>query len=662
MTNSPESRSFLLLQLIIVAGLIFYACFWRLGEKSVTHYDEYVTMRAIQGIVDTGEWWRPSVDGETYLRKPPFKMWLTLIPLHFFGQSNFSFRFIDALAGAGTVLLVFFFSRSLLGLWGVGLLSALALLGCKAFVLEHCVRNAVHDSLLTFLSTAALVCGWKYFQGLLGAAPPVKSRRWLYLCAASVSCAVLTKSIAGFFPIVILGTFAVIDKELLACLRRELSAIAIVFLIALAFPGLYFVYHFVFTDGAWGIMIKHEVVRRIRSGFHHRNSPFFYVRGLLVKNKFVPSLLFIAGMLWSAFQWFVRRNRSHLLVLNWAVLPILLFSFIPSRLFWYLAPSFPGMAILVGALCAKFFDLLESCTREHRRSGIVRAVCGVLSIACVVDGVSLLAENYALVVLNISHRSDTLPIDQFVNELFDLQSRQNAVRGGPVIIDRVHLSYADDVYFGMLGKNAIHVRASDSLEQLIEAHPTALVVTGVQKAGELLRAEKFSGYGFFRAEAARPQSLAILSKSTEVQPYPVTSLTQVYHFGTDDVETLYGFAAARSEKKRLVRDVIGKEAAFLLPGNRFLRDLGAELIINAKLSSSAATPALIEVVVNQKVIGEFSPESQSFKYFPFTVGDNILLPGRNIVVVRTKNSAQGVNDNLLMLEKVRLTLNTNSAL
>ncbi len=655
--QKSESTAFLLLQLILLAVLIFFACFWRLGDTPIKDFDEVVAVRAVQSIHHGESWLTPVVDGKAYLRKPPFKMWLAQIPLYFLGESNFSYRLIDAVAGAATALLVFFFSRHVFKLWGIGLFSAMALLGCRGYILTHCVRTAVHDSMVTFLSTAAICCCWLYCMGLKEGSPHAKNRRWIFLAALLSGAATITKSVVGLFPLLVLAPLILCDRALVRLLISQYRVVVQAALIAAVLPTFYFGYHFLCTEDAWGLMVKHEVVKRITKGFHHQNHTLFYFRALFIKNLYVNPFLVVAGLGVSAYCWLRWKEQPYLLLLVWSILPTIVLNTIPSRLAWYLAPALPGMAMACGVVVAKAFGAISQGMPGTFSAPWWWRVRACFFILCAIGGVGLLGYNYSRVIKSIDRLPERMALDHFVERL-NRQARDttSTAAAGPVLVDRVHLSGADKVYLGMLGERAIFIGKRD-VAQVFNSYPKAILITQVKGALNVLRNTAVAGYGFIKADMYRASGFTVLARSGEGVLPPVSPRTRVFHFGKDEIHLLYGFEAARSEKKRLVRDTSGSEVAFLLPGDSILTALGGTLSIKSALHPEAAEEVRgIDVYLNSKKIGSYTPQRARFKSTDVAVDKGALVAGDNVVSLKAQGASPGLTDKFLMMEQIGVAL------
>lgn len=188
-----------LMSVLFVFLIASYFCLWRIGVPVMDHHDETIHANVVLSMYETSDFFHPVLGGAHYLNKPPFKMWLSTASLYLFGVSEFSFRFIDGVAGIGTVLLTYFFSLYLFRSYLSALLAALLLCSSKAFLFNHMVRQGTQDSMLVFLSTCAMFLLWRLHEKWTTDynRPLIKES---ILAGATIGLAVLTKSVAGFLP------------------------------------------------------------------------------------------------------------------------------------------------------------------------------------------------------------------------------------------------------------------------------------------------------------------------------------------------------------------------------------------------------------------------------------------------------------------------------
>lgn len=140
--------------IVLVAALM---CVYRIGDYSFGGGDQTTHSLVVQNFVKGGDLLHPEYGGKPYYNKPPFKMWLAAAAVGLLGESNFSYRLVDGLCGVAISVLLFAFVRRAFRSRLAAYLAVLALLGCDLFFFGHGVRNAVQDSMMVCLVTAALV-------------------------------------------------------------------------------------------------------------------------------------------------------------------------------------------------------------------------------------------------------------------------------------------------------------------------------------------------------------------------------------------------------------------------------------------------------------------------------------------------------------------------
>src|ERR1044072_9460033 len=106
--------------IIAIAGLIFLCAavlFVNLGGAALFEPDEGRNAEKAREILLLNDWITPHQNFLVVLDKPIFYYWLIAASYEAFGVSEWSARLPSALAGAGCVLLVFFFALRFFGFW-----------------------------------------------------------------------------------------------------------------------------------------------------------------------------------------------------------------------------------------------------------------------------------------------------------------------------------------------------------------------------------------------------------------------------------------------------------------------------------------------------------------------------------------------------------------
>ncbi|MBX7165080.1 MAG: glycosyltransferase family 39 protein [Pirellulales bacterium] len=408
--------------LALIAGLIFFA---NLGGGALFDEDEPKNAACGQEMLARGDWIVPMFNGELRTDKPVLLYWLMLLAYHGLGVNEFAARFWSALLSLATVLLVGHLGRTLFseraGFW-----AGLAMASCLMF--DVVARAATPDATLICCMTLGMtlyvraVGDWRAAAvggaaDLLAQFTPRSRAAWIAVYSAW-ALAVLAKGPVGIvLPVGILGLFlllltrpeplprgpgwwalvrwlAVEIARTVAparVVRAALSLRPLICLAALAVVALpWYVAVGTATEGDWlvGFLGKHNAERFLNSLENHRGPIVYYVVAILA--GFFPWSVFLTPSLASA----TRRLRAaeadrpaYLFVVAWAGLWIGFFSLAATKLPNYVLPSYPALALLVGAFVDRFIAAPQQFSRRLVHPSLVTvaavgvALCVGLAIA-----------------------------------------------------------------------------------------------------------------------------------------------------------------------------------------------------------------------------------------------------------------------------------------
>jgi 4-amino-4-deoxy-L-arabinose transferase-like glycosyltransferase len=301
--------------------------------------------------------------------KPPLGYWLIALSFRIFGPTPFALRLPAALCGLGVVAGTLWIGQRWLGR-RESLLAALIVATAYGFLSNHGARSGDLDSALTLVLLLAT-----YQVSRLGESP------WrVVVLGALLSAGFLLKSFAILPVIAVAGLYALATgawrrQRLLPCLLALLA--------------------FVLPVAAWALARWHAdgstyfLERMVREDLLDRStqvvdrvtySPFGYVAALFDRFAPWPLLIVVAAAAaivagraqgWRVLAPRFLRDRALLLVLLWALVPLVLFSLSRTQHHWYLDPSYPAWALLA-ALAAT--SLLRRFRPERRTAALVACV------------------------------------------------------------------------------------------------------------------------------------------------------------------------------------------------------------------------------------------------------------------------------------------------
>lgn len=308
----------------VLCGLLFLTLplfFYKLGQSSLVSWDEAWYAEIARNIIKIGDFLNLTWSGEPYYDHPPTGFWLTAIAFKLFGVSEFSARFMQALSGFGSVLVLYFLGREMFGKT-VGFAAALSL--PSAYWLLYRARTGNLDNFLTFFFLLALFLAIKV----------TKDKKFLIPFAISLSFLFLTKSMV---PFIIVPSLVVIFWSTKTIKLTDLAIPALIFL---GLVGSWFMSQLRYEEflgrylnvGLPGVAVQVDLLANIKQAklfLHEGVGKWFWpgVVSLVLGPLFLQRRFFILSLFFIVFMVpFVLSQRGgiwHLIPLH----PILILAF-----------------------------------------------------------------------------------------------------------------------------------------------------------------------------------------------------------------------------------------------------------------------------------------------------------------------------------------------
>jgi 4-amino-4-deoxy-L-arabinose transferase-like glycosyltransferase len=630
----------LTVDLVILALFATFISFYELEEGSFHPRDETTHVRVAQEMQQTGDLWNPKVFGKDYYNKPPFKMWLSLVPVKFFGPTNFAYRFLDALAGLLSTLLLYIFARTIYQSRTVGFVAAVSLITSRAYIFHHGVRTATQDSLVNFLNLLSIIIAWRLI-GLLrreSAESGQTRKKVLFYAIAggiSVGFAVLTKNVVGYIPVFLIGVFLLLSGEIKGVWQRGKLPVFLVVALGLLIPALYVVPHCLESYGLCKVMFGDEVVDRATVGYHNQGQYLFYIKRLLVRNfeSFAvagpaPELL-IPGFFLSLGFWLYRRERRYLLPLVWGVIPVIVFSLIPSRLQWYIVPAFPGLAILAGIsfnIAKEQFIKRSSAWWRGAQEGSGSTIAFSLFFLFSCLG---LATNIYSMVDRVQVRDTNLVLDLLTREILATPE----LRALKLLhYEEMDLARNERIYLHRIFNRQEFKNLTD-LTQAVNGSDVGFVLVPAKDFEEIAKVRKISTYRFLAPEFNRKTWDVFISYSPKMRSLEQT--TQSINL-QDQTPLLYGWSGPQVVSGALVKQISGGEAAVILTTNHAHEVSLTTLKIVAAVTEQPENnlPSSAIVLINSKEVGLISVSGTRLKEYKLSVPAGTFKSGQSIIALR----------------------------
>jgi len=321
--------------------LVFsFAWFANLGQRDLFNTDEGRYAEISREMVASGDWLTPRLNGLKYFEKPPLQYWATAAAFEAFGQSAWSARLWTALTGFLGVLFAAFAAWRLFGA-EAGRATGAILGGSLMWVfMGH--GSSLDMGVSSFLSLAvgAFALAQRDRVG------PGGRRGWMLFGWAACALAVLSKGLIGIvLPAGAVALYVLWQRDWRLLARLELAAGLALFL-AIAAP--WFVMVSLANHEFAHFFFIHEHFERFLTKEHGRFQPWWYFLPLLALGA-VPWTLALPGALVAA----ARRRpllsfQPQRFLLVWCVFVFVFFSVSDSKLFAYILPIFPALAMLLG--------------------------------------------------------------------------------------------------------------------------------------------------------------------------------------------------------------------------------------------------------------------------------------------------------------------------
>ena len=343
---SPVTRRQAIVSTAIAAVLAAIVILTLLGHNRLTDWDEGIYAQVSREMLQSG-WLVPHWNSLVWIDKPPLTYWITALFFKLFGVSEFTARLGSALSAIALVTLLHAWllrttsrANARLTAW----LSTLILLTTFGFL--HVARVGETDSLLSLGSLLALIG----LADLLRPHDHPSTSGW-YLYWTGFAIALMSKSAASGTIFITLLVLLAIDPTL----RRRLSApffLGFLLFLALVLPWHLYMFSLfgqVFLRQYLGL----HVLGRVAYQFDGHLTPWWYYFRVLLFSA-PPWVLLYPAALYAAF-----RHPSLRPFAIFALIQILFFTCIQTRLPHYMAPAYAPLSALVAVWIASRLHALD---------------------------------------------------------------------------------------------------------------------------------------------------------------------------------------------------------------------------------------------------------------------------------------------------------------
>ena len=338
-----RNKNIYLLLLFLLSTVCLFANLW-IGDLGL---DSCVYATISRAILRTNNWvvlhFEHSKEPLGFWQHPPLFFWMTAISYKIFGVNEFAARFVSALLGVFTILTVYMIGYRLSNSHKIGFLSGFVLLTTQQFLdFSRKCQLDVPQAFFIALSMLFLILAIQ------------KSEKYYILLGISTGLAFLAKGVPALAVFGIVLLFYILNKDFKFFIR----------------PGFYiFILFFILTLCIWIIpLIQYGEFKnfldnyfrvQVLSRFLHAQS----IKELSLIGKTKDYLWYIIVLLKNYWPWIPflilscylgikkrKENKMLLIIILWIFIMLVGFSLASTKYYRYLAPIYPGFAVLIGVV------------------------------------------------------------------------------------------------------------------------------------------------------------------------------------------------------------------------------------------------------------------------------------------------------------------------
>ncbi len=641
------------IHLIILIPLTIFIAFYNLDAGASfgtgTGIDESWYIQVSQEMKQTGQWWLPTREGIPFFYKPPLKFWITALSSSIFGEDIKAYRGVDATIGVALLALTYTVACLTFNSLNAGFFAALSLIACYGFLFANGIRFATLDTLVLFFSSnALLLLKWSSDR-----AAELTKKQQIYLgCLTGllIGLTVLTKSVLGYYVFGVYGAWFLIGGNWITRLKQSQWYFTSLLALSVFIPLCWFLPHALITEGAWSRMFGYELVGRFGKGFHNTYDRSYYWKAFLA-GRYLPFYTTMAAVLFFAFYSLQRKNRDVAFFVIWTVLPFVIFTFLSSRLLWYVAPCYIPAAILNGGFVSLLIDevaavlLMESFSIQTLKQPLLSACALLVLIVAVFESGYYVSAN----VTRVAKGSPRMAIDEVVQDL--LTFRKPALNvvysGAPEMATR------ERIFTNMLGPKPGNLSA-EAVPEAIQQSTAYAVISDFDQGMQLVKKIPFQAYRYLPPfdypqgpEAiARPEGALILAGSQDSN-----SLRKLSHFKPR--KTVLKLSADRRQCHATGQDAaqgsktppklsLNSSINCQFEGDRLLNSAPTRLALSiGQVLEKDSPPLALEISINHTRLAILDPFRSRLENYSFNLPAGTWFEGDNSVHLSLLNNNPG---------------------
>ena len=317
--------------LLIFLLTTYYILNINLGRDALFDWDEGIYAQLGSELIKSGNWFINTWNYSSWFEKPPGISWISAIGQLIAGHTSYGSRLLMPAISTLTLYMIYLLGKKLKN-HRVGLMAAGFLLGFNLFLGRTRAVNTDMPLLLGIITTLYLII----------------TNQSAWKIAFVVAFSIWFKGLAGLLPIIIsLPLFLTKNKQyFLSTTYYILLTIIPWHLYAYLHYGREFLSPYFFE----------QVMTRVTSPIEfHLESRWFYIQYLYDNLGLGMIIVFLLAIIYFAYTFYQKKKwQTHHILIWWFIIPIVIFTIAKTRLFWYILPVYPAIALTLAYFLDSF--------------------------------------------------------------------------------------------------------------------------------------------------------------------------------------------------------------------------------------------------------------------------------------------------------------------
>jgi outer membrane protein assembly factor BamB len=334
---------------IFIFSTVFYV---NIGSGSLWAADEQTYTQMAYHMFKTGDYLTPWAFGAeaTWTGKPPLFMALISVSYQVFGVSNFAARVVSSVFGTLSLVAMFYLGKLLYNKY-VGFASAIALGTFATFFVF--ARHAMIDVAFVFFMLTSV-----YF--LVYSEKGTKKSTWFAaLGGVLFGLAFLIKLTEAALVLGVVVFYLVLTNRSLKVLFKKRFLLFVGFGLIVFGPWM-FLMNANFGGHFWDWYFFYSTFTRSTTAIEGHVGSYWFYFDYLIKNEnplWLVILPFAVGL--CGFKSIFRRSKADILILEWMIAVLVVFTLSQTKLYWYIIPALPAFALAIGSFLFAVYGKIQ---------------------------------------------------------------------------------------------------------------------------------------------------------------------------------------------------------------------------------------------------------------------------------------------------------------